>query len=77
MVSVISGEGFSGCVVIAVVSASDVVTSYVDSPDREIFSRSGVGGQEEDTLENGKGYAVEARRGNGREGFDLLRIETT
>ena len=61
----------------AVVSASDVVTFYVDSPDREIFSKSGVGGQEEDTLENGKGYAVETRRGNGREGFDLLQIQTT
>ena len=64
--------------VIAVVSASDGVTFRVNSPYyREIFSKSGVGGQEEGTLENKKRCAFETGRGNGQEGFDLLRIQTT
>ena len=63
--------------VIAVVSASDGVTFCVDSPYGEIFSRSGVGGQEEGTLENEKGCALETGRGTGRGGFDFLRIRKT
>ena len=63
--------------VIAVVRADDGVTFCVDSPDREMFSRSGVGGQEEGTLESEQRCASETGRGNGQEGFDLLQIRKT
>ena len=42
------------------------------NPGKNVREAVCVGDQEEDTLENEKGCALEIRGGNGREGFDFL-----